>query len=81
MGGFQYGYNAKKSASKNWNGRFKSQKKGTVFIQYIPDLQASEYRDDLILQSKYNHVFKKKKLLYKGRDYFDAITAVFFFFK
>lgn len=38
-----------------------SKETNIFFFSYIPDLQASQYRDELNLHSKYNHVFKKKK--------------------
>lgn len=34
-----------------------SKETNIFFFSYIPDLQASQYRDELNLHSKYNHVF------------------------
>lgn len=45
-------------------------------FSYIPDLQASQYRDELNLHSKYNHVFKES-FIYRQRLDVDVIKAVF----
>lgn len=60
-----YGYNAHKFSIKLMLQGFmdvnpSKKQKPTNCFHYIPDRQASEYRHELILHSKYNHVFNKK---------------------